>query len=149
MLDPGWDKISAGAKEFLTKLLQYLPENRPSASEALQDPWMLKFIGSKGVSEEEMQKCMNNLRSFRTQMTFQKAVLAYIASQELTKDEEKQIKCAFEALDTDKNGSITKDELVRGYILAFGKEAEAPAEAERILRRLDVNQNGSIDYNGT
>ena len=118
-LEPVWERISPECKTFLKKLLQYAPEDRPMASEALRDPWIQKFYATKEASEELINS-MQNLRFFRTQMTLQKAVLAYIASQELSKSEEKQLKEAFDMLDTDKNGTITKDELIQGYILAFG-----------------------------
>lgn len=80
-------------------------------------------------------------------MTFQKAVLAYIASQELSQSEEKQLKDAFNLLDRDQNGIITKDELVEGYMKMGRAETVAKVEAEWVMRKIDVNQNGAIDYN--
>lgn len=74
-------------------------------------------------------------------------MLAYIASQELSKEEEKRIKETFELIDIDKNGSISKKELVDGYLsLGFG-ESEAETKAQEIMSRIDMNQNGIIDYN--
>mmetsp|Transcript_4430 Transcript_4430/g.12735 ORF Transcript_4430/g.12735 Transcript_4430/m.12735 type:complete len:179 (+) Transcript_4430:1353-1889(+) len=37
---PSWDHISEGAIDFIKRLLQLDPDKRPSASEALQDPWL-------------------------------------------------------------------------------------------------------------
>jgi len=82
-------------------------------------------------------------------MTFQKAVLAYIASQQLCQTEERKLRQAFEALDLDKNGSISKEELIKGYAFVYKDPDKAKEEVERIMRRIDVNQNGAIDYNGT
>ncbi len=37
---PAWDKISPGAIDFIKRLLDKDPERRPSAAEALEDPWI-------------------------------------------------------------------------------------------------------------
>lgn len=37
---PEWDNISADAKDLLSKMLTYDPEERISAAEALQHPWI-------------------------------------------------------------------------------------------------------------
>jgi len=81
-------------------------------------------------------------------MTFQKAVLTYIASQQLSKAEEKKLRETFEYLDEDKNGSISKEELVKGYLIVYKEEAKAKQEVERVMRHIDLNQNGTVDYNG-
>jgi serine/threonine protein kinase len=41
--DACWATISDQAKDFITKLLTYDIEVRPSASEALQHPWILEM----------------------------------------------------------------------------------------------------------
>ena len=80
-------------------------------------------------------------------MTLQKAVLSYIASQELSKSEEEKLKEVFNAIDNDRNGVITKDELVSAYI-TMGKSPEvATLDTEWAMKRIDLNQNGMIDYN--
>lgn len=81
-------------------------------------------------------------------MTFQKAVLAYIASQQLSKAEEKKLRETFELIDEDKNGSISKEELIKSYFIVYKDENKAKFEVERVMRHIDINQNGSIDYNG-
>lgn len=81
-------------------------------------------------------------------MTFQKAVLAYIASQQLSKGEEKKLREIFELLDEDKNGAISKEELIKGFMTIDKDEKKAKLDAERVMRRIDINQNGTIDYNG-
>lgn len=134
---------------FVKKLLKYAPEDRPTAEQAMQDPWIVKFNAQNNDQHgEQLLTSLANLSVFQTQMTFQKAVLTYIASQQLSKPEEKRLKTAFEALDLDKNGAITKDELAKAFKLAYGNEELANKEAERIMFRIDINQNGTIDYNG-
>jgi calcium-dependent protein kinase len=129
------------------KLLQYFPEDRPSASAALQHPWIVKFYNLNDPLNEKLKVGLSNLQSFRTQKTLQKAVLGYIASQELTKEEEENLKEIFLTLDTNKDGKLTLDDLVEGYMALNVKEEVAKKKATKILTRTDINQNGSIDYN--
>lgn len=126
----------------------YKPENRISAFEALNDPWISKQCLSKEIHEEELSISLQKLRCFHTQMTFQKAILAYMASQQLGKSEEKKLRETFEILDIDKNGSLSRDELLKGYMMIYKDEKRAKYEVERVMTKLDLNQNGSIDYNG-
>ena len=41
-----WDKVSDDAKTFVKSLLQLDPDQRPSAKEALQLPWMQSDDGT-------------------------------------------------------------------------------------------------------
>jgi len=147
LLEPSWRRISEEGKRFIRRLLQYKPEKRPSAKEGLRDPWFQKFLEPNKESSEELFNGLKNLASFRTQMTFQKAVLTYIASQELTQNEEKELKGLFNSLDKDQNGIITKDELVEGFIKVGEKKSNAKVKAKEVMHRIDINQNGAIDYN--
>lgn len=140
--------LSGEAKEFIKKLLQYDPEKRISAAEALNDPWMKKFQTGGEVQKGFILQSIENLRAFRTQMTFQKAVLAYMASQQLSKAEEQKLQEAFDQLDANKNGVISSEEVERGLGIAYGQAVNEKKEASRIMRRIDLNKNGYIDYNG-
>ena len=147
--EPIWQKISPEAQSFISQLICYEPDKRLSASEALHSPWIQKYNSDTKYKEADIIITLDKLRTFRTQMTFQKAVLAYIASQQLCQAEEKKLRDAFEALDTDKNGVISKDELIQGYMRVFKDHTRAKDEVDRIMRRIDINQNGALDYNGT
>ena len=137
--------VSDEAKSFLSRLLQRESEKRPSAREALQDPWILKY-SEKG--EKIIKNSLANLRTFSVQMSLQKAVLAYMASQQLSKEEEARIKSEFALLDLDQDGSISTRELFKAYLNLYGDEETATKEARKTMEQVDVNQNGTIDYNG-
>lgn len=38
-----WTNVSKGAKDFVTRLLTYEKEERPSALDAFRDPWILEM----------------------------------------------------------------------------------------------------------
>jgi len=147
-VEPIWKKISPQTIEFIKQLICLDPDKRLTANEALHSDWIQHFNDQSQVKEEDLLCSLDRLRGFRTQMTFQKAVLAYMASQQLCQEEEKKLRQAFEALDIDKNGTISKDELIHGYIRVYKDSTKAKDEVERIMRRIDMNQNGTIDYNG-
>jgi calcium-dependent protein kinase len=119
---PRWERISNDAKDLVSQLLQYTPERRLSAFEALQHPWIRRFTNTV-TPNESILAGLENLRCFRTQMTLQKAVLSYIASQELSKEEEERIKELFDSINVERNGRISKEELVKSY-MGFGVSEE-------------------------
>lgn len=146
-VDSIWESISAGVKDFIKMLLQHCPEDRPTAKEALQNPWIRKHFLTKSYPNTNLAASLGNLRNFNVQINLQKAVLSYIASQELTKTEEKILKEIFELVDTNNDGQISKEELANSYLLFGLSESVARDAASEIMNKLDMNQNGSIDYN--
>lgn len=66
---PEWKNISVSneAKIFIKKLLQMNPENRVTASQALNDPWIKIFTGADNIqiTYQIALKIHNNLQFFR------------------------------------------------------------------------------------
>ena len=60
-----WDQVSADAKNLVKKLLEYDPAKRPTAAEALNDPWVQSSTNKSQVSSEVSAKVLKNLRNFR------------------------------------------------------------------------------------
>ena len=141
-----WERVSNEAKEFINKLLQYSPENRINVRDALNDPWIHRY-SEKNVGNEYLFMTLTNLQSFHTQMTLQKAVLSYIASQELSKKHEENLRSIFNCIDTDRDGRITKEELKKAYMKVGKSIDEADSYATWIMKRIDLNRNDTIDYN--
>lgn len=123
---------------------------RVSASEALGHPWIRKHVWQeRKVSDVEILLSLNNLKEFRVQTLFQTAVLAYITSQQMSGEEESRIRHIFDSFDKDKNGSLTKDEVVDMLRYMHGDCKRIYKEAEEIFRNIDLDNNGTIEYNGT
>ena len=41
--DKAWNNISDNCKDFITQLLTYKQEDRPSAADALKHPWIVEL----------------------------------------------------------------------------------------------------------
>ena len=129
-------------------MLNLDPNKRIPASEALKHPWLTSFCENTKVSDKELLASLNNLHNFRLTMMFQKAVLTYLSSQKLSQKEENKIKTLFDIFDTNKDGQLTKPELIAGYKSLHGDSKRAKKEAKAILKNIDLNNTGIIEYNG-
>ena len=66
--DKAWNNISDKCKDFITKLLTYKQEERPSAQEMLQHNWIVD-LSSVTVNEAEAMSALDNLKSFNANTT--------------------------------------------------------------------------------
>ena len=63
-------------------------------------------------------------------------------------EDEKLLREVFQEFDINKDGQISKDELVLGYTQLFSDREMAIVQANRILEKFDINRNGLLDYSG-
>jgi len=88
-VEPYWDNVSEKGKEFVDRLLTVDASRRPSAREALSDPWLTS--GEKGG---DLGGNVDNLKRFNATRKLRKAVLAVIAMN--------RFKMAFDVIKKDK-----------------------------------------------
>eukprot|EP00826_Nyctotherus_ovalis_P023587 TRINITY_DN1813_c0_g1_i4.p1 TRINITY_DN1813_c0_g1~~TRINITY_DN1813_c0_g1_i4.p1 ORF type:complete len:279 (-),score=73.64 TRINITY_DN1813_c0_g1_i4:177-1013(-) len=144
-----WQKVSRGAIELIRKMLKYNVDSRISANAALKDSWIEFYEAKEGSNTLGILKGIKNLKSFHVKSVMQKAVLSYIAAHTMNLDEEKKLRDIFTAIDKDKNGLLSLEELIEGYMLLFkGDMKAAKEEAKKTMEKIDTNKNGTIDYNG-
>eukprot|EP00826_Nyctotherus_ovalis_P051256 TRINITY_DN6396_c0_g1_i7.p1 TRINITY_DN6396_c0_g1~~TRINITY_DN6396_c0_g1_i7.p1 ORF type:complete len:191 (+),score=64.82 TRINITY_DN6396_c0_g1_i7:706-1278(+) len=125
------------------------PRARVNANDALKHPWFAKYnslFASKEEQNENLIQSLRNLKNFSAETTLQRAVLGYIATQEIDPREEKRLKLLFDSLDVNKSGQVTLNDLLEGYKKIYKDEARAQKVAEQIMKRADINNNGCIDY---
>ena len=82
--DKSWATVSAKAKDFITKLLTFKAEDRPTAEQALKHPWIAE-LSHIAVDETMAISALDNLKSFHVDQTLKQATFAFIASQLLSK----------------------------------------------------------------
>ncbi len=141
-----WKDISDDAKDLINKLLAYDPMKRISAKEALEHRWFTTAsdLDTK-VNEERMKKNLQNLKGFRAEQKLQQATYAFIASHVASKEEKHHLMETFKALDTNGDGTLSREEILEGYKKTMGEE-EAEAEVNRIMAMVDLDKSGEIDY---
>ncbi|CAD8181434.1 unnamed protein product [Paramecium pentaurelia] len=137
-----WGFISEEAKNLIIKMLQVNPNQRISAKQALHDPW----IDKHNLNEKVNQIVLQNLQKFQAKSIFTQAVLSYIACQMTSQQEQDELVKTFQTLDQDKNGILSKDELIEGYTLVLKDKDLAIKEVNKILQIVDLNQSGQVDF---
>lgn len=143
---PEWDAISAEAKDLISLMLTMDPERRPSAREALNHRW-LQHASQEPLNQGTATGIFRNLQSFKTERTLQKATLTFIASQLSTSAEKHDMITTFQSLDSDNSGTLSREELIRGFEQLYGTQVEdVEAEVDRIMEQVDTDRSGEIDY---
>lgn len=146
-IDEVWKEVSEDAVKFIRRLLTYDSRQRPTAEEALNDIWILKHENHK-VDSCCMLKTISNLKEFKHTLLTQKTVLAYIAARVMIKERKEKVRETFSILDTNNDGTISKEELAVGLKM-LEDEKVAKKDCDEVMNNIDINKNGTIDYNGT
>ena len=119
------------------------PQERISALEALNDSWIQQNTHDTPLSEN----IVLSLQSFRVKSRFQQAIMAFIASEIMSQSEKNELQAAFSKLDKDKNGRLSKEEIMQGYKEVMGAKL-TESELEAMFEEIDSNNSGEIDFNG-
>ena len=142
--DPCWSNVSDKCKDFITKLLTYDVDQRPSAEQALQHPWITETSG-QAVDNAVAMGALTNLKTFRADQKLKQATFAFIASQLLSKSEKENLARIFKAIDKNGDGKLSKEEILDGYDQFFGKNMDK-VEIEKMFDSVDLDRSGFIDY---
>ena len=145
MTGPVWANASDLVKDLVKHMLTHDPKKRYSAQQALNHPWIKKYC-TQDFDKEFTHELLNNMRQFQTQHKLQEVALAYIASQLTTNQEKEKLQNTFILLDLNGDGRLSTDELVSAFNQNFGPDFPADQEVESVMSKLDIDNNGYIDY---
>ncbi|CAA7054317.1 unnamed protein product [Microthlaspi erraticum] len=134
-----WPRISRSAKDIVKKMLDRNPKTRISAAQVLGHPWIKDGEASDKPIDGVV---LSRLKEFREMNSFKKVALKFIAKS-LSEEEIKGLKTMFTNIDTDKNGTITHEELKTGLTKLGSKLSET--EVKQLIEAADVDGNGTID----
>ncbi|XP_062102571.1 calcium-dependent protein kinase 28-like [Humulus lupulus] len=138
-----WPSISSSAKDFVKKLLVKDPRARLTAAQALSHPWVRE--GGTASSDIPIDiSVLNNMRQFVKYSRLKQFALRALAST-LDEEELSDLKDQFDAIDVDKNGAISLEEMRQ----ALAKDLPWKLKDSRvleILQAIDSNTDGLVDF---
>ncbi|KAG5062188.1 hypothetical protein JHK85_003371 [Glycine max] len=135
-----WPTISNAAKDFLKRLLVKDPRARLTAAQA--HPWVRE--GGEALEIPIDISVLSNMRQFVKYSRMKQFALRTLAST-LNEEELADIKDQFDAIDVDKNGSISLEEMRQ----ALAKDLPWKLKESRvleILQAIDSNTDGLVDF---
>ena len=135
--------VSIEAIEFIKKLLNYDPKKRPSAEIALNNIWLKDDKSKNNIKLNE--EIVSNLSKFRTTLGLQKMTISFLANQVSVNEEIKKLKEEFDKIDINKDGEISKEELIKCLEKCYPYQ-EAVERAEQIFNEIDFNNDGCINF---
>lgn len=142
---PIWNRVSPEGVDLVKRMLCFEVERRITAPQALMHAWIQNNTETMVIEEAVHSEALKNLQAFNSSNKLQQAALTFLTTHMITLEETRELQKTFEALDTTKDGRLSRDELVEGYSKIMGQVA-AELEVERIMSSADGDKNGTIDY---
>ncbi|GLT83553.1 hypothetical protein SLE2022_018360 [Rubroshorea leprosula] len=137
--DP-WPSISSSARDLIRKMLTQDPKKRISSAQVLEHAWTK---GGEASDKPIDSAVLSRMKQFRAMNKLKQLALKVIA-ESLSSEEIQGLKQMFSNMDTDKNGTITYDELKAGLARLGSRLSEA--EVKQLMEAADVDGDGTIDY---
>lgn len=139
-----WEAISREAVDLLKKLLEPDPKKRISSAEACQHPWVANL--HQTITDEEVLDILENIKNFKKTSKLKEAIHTFIISKVLDPSIYNAEKAVFHLLDTNRDGTISGEELEKLMISKNLPEEEAKMYAESIMEQADSDKSGFIDF---
>ncbi|KAK8969665.1 Calcium-dependent protein kinase 28 [Platanthera guangdongensis] len=135
-----WPNLSASAKDFVQKLLVKDPRARLTAAQALSHPWVREGGDAREIPLDI--SVLSNMRQFVKYSRLKQFALRALAST-INENELADLRDQFDAIDVDKNGAISLDEMRQ----ALAKDLPWRMKDSRALEILQAHTGikGSID----
>ncbi|KAJ6419748.1 hypothetical protein OIU84_029792 [Salix udensis] len=137
-----WPTISTSAKDFVKKLLVKDPRARLTAAQALSHPWVREGGDASEIPIDI--SVLSNMRQFVKYSRLKQFALRALAS---TIDEEElaDLKDQFDAIDVDKNGAISLEEMRQALAKDLPWKLKESLVLE-IVQAIDSNTDGLVDF---
>lgn len=138
---PIWEMVSESLKDLIEKMLVKDPAKRITAEEAINHAWFKQTAPEIAKDEKAIRQVMKNIKDYQGTTKLVRTLKFFLINQSDFKDQMKDLIKAFEAMDTDKDGMISKEEFKNtcrytGQLLEF----------DLILGDVDVNHNKKINF---
>ncbi|KQJ93073.1 calcium-dependent protein kinase 4 isoform X2 [Brachypodium distachyon] len=137
-----WPSISTSAKDFVKRLLVKNPRARLTAAQALSHPWVREGGDASEIPVDI--SVLYNMRQFVKYSRFKQFALRALAST-VNEEELADLKDQFDAIDIDKSGSISIEEMRHALAKDLPWRLKGPRVLE-IIQAIDSNTDGLVDF---
>lgn len=138
-----FDGVSRECKDLISKLMNKNPKNRLNAIKALHHPWLK--IADEIVDRLLISTTLKKMQSHCPSSKLKEVFTTFMITQLSKSSAFKKLEQVFYAIDIDKDGVITKDELVKQLSMEMGKDL-AEENAKKMLDTIDNDGSGEIDF---
>jgi calcium-dependent protein kinase len=135
---PQWDKVSDDVKDLIKHMLCE-PEVRFTAEQVLKHTWVNNLAPNS--TEVVLHLNIDSMKNYTHSNKLKKAVLTFIASR-LKEDDIKELKDIFMAIDENKDGTLTLEEIKEG----LAKLKDCKINVEDVFKSIDTDGSGVINY---
>ena len=140
---PEWKAISENARDLIEKMLTYSPEERYTAQQCLNHPWITSL--AVNTKAPLLPSVLENLMSLNAREKLQQATIAYIVHSLCSNKELEGLKKVFQELDLNGDGFLTYTEIKAAFDKCFGNQVSEIA-INKIIEEMDNNSDGVISY---
>jgi len=142
--NPVWNNISDMAKSFIEKLLERQADQRLTAEEAYNHPWLQEQRDREFSEVTVSMDVFTNMQTYMDSVQLKRTTLSFIASR-IPEDQIKTLRLAFSKMDKNGDGSLTYEELKVG-LEEIPEITLTEGDIMEAMNVIDSNQNGLIDY---
>lgn len=145
---PSLKYISNELRDFIKRLLEYNPEKRMTAEEALSHQWFeVTKINEmfKSGNKKSIQKYLDNILKSKPITKLQQIAIAMIFHQLPDNAEVKEVYKVFRCFDINSDGSITRQELW-DVLSRFFSEEEVKMYVIAVFNAVDNDNSKTIEY---
>ena len=136
---------SNNCKDLIKKLLEPKIQKRIKAIDALKHPFFTESFNPDAALKKKDNSIIEKLFNLTVPKSqFHRAILSYMSSNYLSKDEEKKLRTVFRYIDYNDKSYLTKGKIKKA-LKEFGKDF-TEEDIENIVKALDANKNGAIEY---
>lgn len=128
----------ASVKDLIAKCLEIDPAVRLTATEALEHKYF-----QNPADNTDLHEVAKNLTAFTNSCKFKEAILNAM-TESLHESEIAEMKASFEALDADKSGTLSIEELKQA--IQSGSSDAKMADWQQVIEMADVDGDGQLSY---
>ena len=139
-----WHDISNNAKDLINHMLCD-EDKRYSAEEILKHPWLIR--NAPNIKGAINKISIKHLERYKNNNNFKKFVLTYMATR-LKEKEIKDLKTMFLEMDTNKDGTISIEE-IKNCLIKLNQHNKLyldNKEINAIFKSIDINNSKRIEY---